>query len=121
MAVWSGDTAVRDAVGLLRFVGRDDEMIKSAGNRISPNEIEEAITAGGETSEAVAIGVPDERQGQAIVVVAKGDGSAEPVLRERLRRDLPNFMHPARYIWLAELPRNANGKLDRAGLRGMTS
>jgi len=121
MAVWSGDTAVRDADGLLRFVGRDDEMIKSAGNRISPNEIEEAITAGGETSEAVAIGVPDERQGQAIVVVAKGDGSAEPVLRERLRRDLPNFMQPARYIWLAELPRNANGKLDRAGLRGMTS
>jgi len=121
MAVWSGDTAVRDAEGLLRFVGRDDEMIKSAGNRISPNEIEEAITAGGETSEAVAIGVPDERQGQAIVVVAKGDGSAEPGLRERLRRDLPNFMQPARYIWLAELPRNANGKLDRAGLRGMTS
>jgi acyl-coenzyme A synthetase/AMP-(fatty) acid ligase len=55
------------------------------------------------------------------MVVAKGDGSAEPVLRERLRRDLPNFMQPARYIWLAELPRNANGKLDRAGLRGMTS
>jgi len=121
MAVWSGDTAVRDAEGLLRFVGRDDEMIKSAGNRISPNEIEEAITVGGETSEAVAIGVPDERQGQAIVVVAKGDGSAEPGLRERLHRDLPNFMQPARYIWLAELPRNANGKLDRAGLRGMTS
>lgn len=121
IAVWSGDTAVADSAGLLRFVGRDDEMIKSAGNRISPNEIEEAITAGGETSEAVAIGVPDERQGQAIVVVAKGDGSAEHMLRERLRRDLPNFMQPARYIWLAELPRNANGKLDRAGLKGMTS
>lgn len=120
-AVWSGDTAVADADGLLRFVGRDDEMIKSSGNRISPNEVEEAVTAGGETSEAVAIGVPDERQGQAIVVVAKGDGSAEPGLRERLRRDLPNFMQPARYVWLAELPRNANGKLDRAALRGMTS
>jgi len=120
-AVWSGDTAVADADGLLRFVGRDDEMIKSSGNRISPNEIEEAITAGGETSEAVAIGVPDERQGQAIMVVVKGDGSAEPGLRERLRRDLPNFMQPARYVWLAELPRNANGKLDRVALKGMTS
>lgn len=121
MAVWSGDTAVADADGLLRFVGRDDEMIKSAGNRISPTEVEEAITAGPETSEAVAIGVPDERQGQAIAVVAKGDGSTEAALRDRLRRDLPNFMQPARYVWLAELPRNANGKLDRAGLRGMTS
>jgi amino acid adenylation domain-containing protein len=121
MAVWSGDTVVMDADGLLRFVGRDDEMIKSAGNRISPTEVEEAITAGGETSEAVAIGVPDERQGQAIVVVAKGDGSGEATLRDRLRRDLPNFMQPARYVWLAELPRNANGKLDRAGLRGIIS
>lgn len=120
-AVWSGDTAIADAEGLLRFVGRDDEMIKSAGNRISPTEVEEAITAGAETSEAVVLGVPDERLGQAIVVVAKGDGASEEALRERLRRDLPNFMQPARYVWLAELPRNANGKLDRAGLRGMTS
>ncbi len=121
VAVWSGDTVVADADGLLRFVGRDDEMIKSAGNRISPTEIEDAVTAGGETSEAVAIGIPDERLGQAILVVAKGDGSAEAALRERLRHDLPNFMQPLRYEWRAELPRNANGKLDRAGLKGMTS
>jgi len=121
MAVWSGDNVTADGEGLLRFVGRDDEMIKTAGNRISPTEVEEAVTAGSETSEAVAIGVPDERLGQAIVVVAKGDGSAEAALRDRLRRDLPNFMQPARYVWLDELPRNANGKLDRAGLRGVTS
>ncbi|MES2096308.1 MAG: AMP-binding protein [Pseudomonadota bacterium] len=121
MAVWSGDTVVEDDEGLLRFVGRDDEMIKSAGNRISPTEIEDAVTAGGETIEAVAFGVPDEKLGQAIVVIAKGDGSSEERLRERLRRDLPNFMQPVRYEWRAELPRNANGKLDRAGLKGMTS
>jgi amino acid adenylation domain-containing protein len=120
-AVWSGDNVVADSEGLLRFVGRDDEMIKSAGNRISPTEVEEAVTAGAETSEAVAVGVPDERLGQAIVVAAKGDGSAEASLRDRLRRDLPNFMQPARYVWLPELPRNANGKLDRAALKGMMS
>jgi len=118
MAVWSGDTVVADDDGLLRFVGRDDEMIKSAGNRISPTEIEDAVMAGGETAEAVAIGVPDDRLGQVVVVVAKGDGSSEASLRERLRRELPNFMQPARYVWRAELPRNANGKLDRAGLKG---
>ena len=121
MAVWSGDTVVADGEGLLRFVARDDEMIKSAGNRISPTEVEEAVTAGSEASEAVAIGVPDEKLGQAIVIVAKGNGSNEEALRDRLRRDLPNFMQPLRYVWLAELPRNANGKLDRAGLKGMTS
>ncbi|UVO52179.1 acyl-CoA ligase (AMP-forming), exosortase A system-associated [Sphingomonas sp. SUN019] len=115
-AVWSGDTVIANAEGLLRFVGRDDEMIKSAGNRISPAEVEEVVTAGGEATEAVAIGVPDARLGQAIVVVARGDASGEVRLRERLKRDLPNFMQPARIDWRADLPRNANGKLDRAAL-----
>ncbi len=117
MAVWSGDTVIEGADGLLRFVGRDDEMIKSAGNRISPTEIEDAVLSGGETGEAAAFGVADERLGQAIVVVARGDGSAEDRLRERLRRELPRFMQPMRYDWRPELPRNANGKLDRTALR----
>ncbi|WP_294253448.1 acyl-CoA ligase (AMP-forming), exosortase A system-associated [uncultured Sphingomonas sp.] len=117
MAVWSGDTVTEDAEGLLRFVGRDDEMIKSSGNRISPTEIEEAVVAGGETSEAVAFGVPDPRLGQAILVVVRGDGSREDELRARLRRELPSFQQPARYVWRESLPRNANGKLDRSGLK----
>lgn len=117
LAVWSGDTVAEDSDGLLRFVGRDDEMIKSSGNRISPTEIEEAVVAGGETSEAVALGVPDPRLGQAILVVARGDGSREEALRARLRRDLPSFQQPARYVWRESLPRNANGKLDRSGLK----
>ncbi|WP_025587472.1 acyl-CoA ligase (AMP-forming), exosortase A system-associated [Sphingomonas sp. UNC305MFCol5.2] len=117
MAVWSGDNVVEDADGLLRFVGRDDEMIKSAGNRISPTEIEDAVLSGGEVAEAAAFGVADERLGQAIVVVVRGDGSREHDLRERLRRELPSFMQPARYDWREELPRNANGKLDRTALK----
>ena len=119
-AVWSGDTVVADEGGLLRFVGRDDEMIKSAGNRISPTEIEEAVLAGGEVAEAAAFGVPDARLGQAIVVVARACGDpalSEEALRARLRRDLPSFMQPARYDWRDTLPRNANGKLDRAALK----
>ena len=121
VSAWSGDTVMRDAAGLLRFVGRDDEMIKSAGNRLSPSEIEEAVLAGGETSEVVALGLADERLGQAVVVVAKGDGSVEDVLRARLRRDLPSFMQPQTYHWRAELPRNANGKFDRAAIKSELS
>jgi acyl-CoA ligase (AMP-forming) (exosortase A-associated) len=115
-AVWSGDTVTADDEGLLRFVGRDDEMIKTSGNRLSPNEIEEAITSGGEAHEAVALGVSDERLGQAIVVVARGDSASEPRLRERLKRELPTFMQPTRIEWRDDLPRNANGKLDRAAI-----
>ncbi|MES3152665.1 acyl-CoA ligase (AMP-forming), exosortase A system-associated [Sphingomonas faeni] len=116
MAVWSGDTVVEGADGLLRFVGRDDEMIKSAGNRISPLEVEEAVLAGGEAREAVAVGVADERLGQAIVVMLAGDAAGEPSLRARLRTALPSFMQPGTYLWRDELPRNANGKLDRSAI-----
>jgi acyl-CoA ligase (AMP-forming) (exosortase A-associated) len=119
LAVWSGDTVVAGADGLLRFVGRDDEMIKSAGNRISPTEIEEAVLAGGEAREAVALGVADERLGQAVLVVLAGDAGREAELRARLRAELPSFMQPARYDWREALPRNANGKLDRAALRAV--
>ena len=117
VAVWSGDTVIEGADGLFRFVGREDEMIKSAGNRISPTEVEEAVLAGGEASEAVAVGVPDERLGQAIAVVLAGDAAGEPALRARLKRELPSFMQPARYVWRDALPTNANGKLDRAAIR----
>ncbi len=122
MAVWSGDTVMRGADGLLRFVGRDDEMIKTSGNRVSPNEVEEAAIASGATAEAVALGVADERLGQAILLVARGDGGAEPALLAYLKRELPGFMQPQRVVWRQALPRNANGKLDRSGLRAeMTS
>lgn len=116
-AVWSGDTVVEGEDGLLRFVGRDDEMMKVSGNRISPTEVEDAILAGDEAVEAVAIGVADERTGQAIVVALSGDAKREPALRLRLKGLLPGFMQPSRYVWSGELPRNANGKLDRAAIR----
>ena len=116
-AVWSGDTVVEGADGLFRFVGRDDEMIKSAGNRISPMEVEEAVLAGREAREAVAVGVPDARLGQGIAVMLAGDSTHEEALRARLRTLLPSFMQPGRYVWRDALPRNANGKFDRAAIR----
>lgn len=117
LAVWSGDTVVKGADGLLRFVARADEMIKSAGNRISPTEVEEAAIASGATNEAVALGAPDPRLGQKVLLVARGDGGAEDALRAYLKRELPGFMQPAAIVWREELPRSPNGKLDRAALR----
>jgi len=117
-AVWSGDTVRRDANGLLYFVGRDDAMIKSAGNRISPTEVEDVAVASGLVYEAVAFGVPDPRLGAAIVLIVRGKGAVadEQGLLAHLRKNLPNFMQPQQIEWRDALPRNPNGKLDRVAI-----
>lgn len=119
-AVWSGDRVRRDADGLLYFIGRRDALIKSAGNRISPEEVEIAALASGLVAEAVALGLPDDKLGQAVhlVVRAKAGSSAaqNAVLKQHLARELPNFMQPKAVHWQRELPRTANGKLDRQRL-----
>ena len=116
IAVWSGDRVRRDREGLLYFAGRRDAMIKSAGNRISPQEIEEAALATGLVAEAVALGVPDERLGQAvhlIVRVARHSSELESELRHKLLQELPNFMQPRTIHWRPVLPLGPNGKIDR--------
>ena len=116
-SVWSGDTVRRDADGLLYFVGRDDAMIKTAGNRVSPTEVEDVAVASGLIYEAVAFGVPDPRLGAAIILIVRGRGDAEPdALASYLKQHLPNFMQPQAVEWRSELPRNPNGKLDRVAI-----
>jgi acyl-CoA ligase (AMP-forming) (exosortase A-associated) len=118
MAVWSGDTVRRDGEGLLYFVGRDDEMIKTSGNRVSPTEIEEAAVASGFAAEAVAFGVADERLGQAIILVARPAGDdAEAQLRHWFKTEQPSYMMPKQIVLKDHLPHNANGKLDRPAIR----
>ncbi|WP_310468998.1 AMP-binding protein [Sphingomonas sp.] len=116
-ALWSGDTVVRGADGLIRFRGRDDAMIKVSGNRLSPTEIEDAALASGAVSEALALGVPDARLGQAVVLVAVAKGAdAEQRLRAYLAAELPAYMQPARIAWRESLPLSPNGKVDRAAV-----
>jgi acyl-CoA ligase (AMP-forming) (exosortase A-associated) len=123
IAVWSGDTVVRDAEGFLYFRGRRDEMIKSSGYRVSPTEIEDSLMQSGLLSEVVAIGVPDERLGQAVILVAvavgqpgAGDADAGRLL-DYAREKLPAYMVPRSVLWRAALPRNPNGKFDRVRIK----
>ena len=119
MAVWSGDRVRRDGDGLHYFVGRRDAMIKSAGNRISPQEVEEAALATGLVAEAVALGLPDPRLGQAVHLVVRampGMPNAQEDLPKVLMRELPNFMQPRVIHWREAMPISPNGKLDRNGL-----
>jgi len=114
-AVWSGDRVKRDENGLLYFVGRRDAMIKSAGNRISPQEIEEAAVATGLVTQAVALGIPDARLGHAVHLVVRGSskGEGQSNLPKALLRELPNFMQPQEIHWRDSMPLNPNGKIDR--------
>ena len=116
-AVWSGDRVRRDRDGLLYFVARDDAMIKTSGNRVSPTEVEEAAVASGVTPEAVALGVPDDRLGEAIALIVRGRSEDEASLRSHLKRELPNFMQPTHIVWRSEMPKSPNGKLDREALK----
>ncbi|ABC63466.1 acyl-CoA ligase (AMP-forming), exosortase A system-associated [Erythrobacter litoralis] len=118
-AVWSGDRVKRNADGLLYFVGRRDAMIKSAGNRISPQEIEDAAIATGLVAEAVALGVKDARLGHAVHLVVRAAPEADDPqgkLLPRLVKELPNFMLPQKVHWRETLPLNPNGKLDRTAI-----
>ena len=120
VAVWSGDRVKRDGEGLLHFVGRRDGMIKSAGNRISPQEIEDAALATGLASEVAAFGVRDARLGQAIHLVVRGTGD-EAGLRAALKRELPGFMQPHAIRWVERMPLNPNGKIDRVALQAQVA
>lgn len=111
---WSGDLVYEDEDGFLYFVGRQDAMIKSAGYRISPTEVEDALMRAGAFRQVAAIGVPDEWLGQRLHAVAVGqqDGLDLDAVLKRVAETLPAHMVPARIELVAELPVTPNGKVD---------
>ena len=122
IAVWSGDCVRRDDEGFLYFIGRNDEMIKTSGYRVSPTEVEAVVYESGLARDAVALGVPHAELGQAIVLVASS-GTDGPLEIDRLlafcRQELPGYMVPRKIIEQKNLPRGPNGKLDRKGIAAM--
>lgn len=119
-AVWSGDVVYRDEEGFLYFVGRNDEMIKTSGYRVSPHEVEEVAYETGLVRDAVAVGVNDSRIGQSIVLLvcaAKGMQVEPDALLTEFRRRVPLFMVPGQIVFRESLPRLPSGKFDRAALR----
>jgi len=119
LAVWSGDLVKADEDGFLYFVGRNDEMIKTSGYRVSPTEIEEVVYGTGLVRDAVALGVDDPRLGQRIVLVASAAGETldKDELIGMLRQQLPLYMVPSDVIVRSELPRSPNNKFDRNLIR----
>jgi long-chain acyl-CoA synthetase len=108
-----------DEDGLLYFVGRSDDIIKSRGEKVSPAEVEDALYAIQGVREAAVIGVPDALLGEAIsAYVVREDGSE---LTDRdvvagCRERLESFMVPSRVVFLEDLPKTASGKIRKQGL-----
>lgn len=117
IAVWSGDTVRMDEDGYLYFIGRDDDMIKVSGYRISPSEVEEVVSNFEQVTELAAFGVPHQITGQSIALVVKQntlDGITIEGIRKECQRQLPAYMVPQHIEIVSEnLPRNPNGKIDR--------
>ncbi|GHT82177.1 acyl-CoA ligase (AMP-forming), exosortase A system-associated [Betaproteobacteria bacterium] len=120
IAVYSGDTVRRDGEGFIYFIGRDDEMIKTSGYRVSPVEVEEILYATGMIGECAAFGLAHDTLGHSITVIVTPppQGTVDlAALKAECRARMPAYMVPARVeLHPGPLPRNPNGKIDRKTL-----
>jgi fatty-acyl-CoA synthase len=115
----SGDVGHFDADGLLFIDGRDDDMIVSGGENVFPVEVENLLVEHPAIADAAVIGVADTDFGQrlkAFVVLRAGAELDADAVREHVRANLARHKVPRDVEFLAELPRNATGKLLRAQL-----
>ena len=118
--VFSGDLVRRDADGYLYFVGRLDQLMKSKGFRVSPEEIEQWVFESDLVSGVVAFGVPgkdDESEIVLAVVPKDADTFRDAMLSEFCKKEMPGYMRP-RAIWVLErFPLTSTGKPDRVALQ----
>jgi len=120
MVLHTGDIFRTDAEGYLYFVGRRDDIIKSAGEKVSPREVENAIYSMDGVQECAVIGVADPLLGEAVkayVVAREGvDLTARDVIRHCLSK-MESYMAPKSVVFLNDLPRTDSGKIRKLDLR----
>jgi len=119
----TGDLARRDSDGYYWFVGRSDDVIKSAGHLIGPFEVESALLEHRAVAEAAAIGIPHPVAGEIVkaFVALKPGFIASDELRDELvahaRRKLGPAVAPRELAFIADVPRTRSGKIMRRVLR----
>ncbi len=113
-----GDIGHLDSRGRLYVHGRDDEMVVSGGENIFPSAVEEVIARLPGVKEVAVAGVPDEEYGRrlAAYVVRTGPEPSADSVRDQVRTELARFAVPRDVHFVAELPRNATGKVIRTRL-----
>jgi acyl-coenzyme A synthetase/AMP-(fatty) acid ligase len=119
----TGDVVRRDEDGYLYYEGRADDVISSAGYRIGPMEVENALIEHPAVQESAAVASPDAERGEvvkAFVVLRPGHVASDALareLQEHAKRVTAPYKYPRRIEFVAELPKTASGKLRRRELR----
>lgn len=119
----TGDTAYRDEDGLFRYVGRNDDVIKSSGYRIGPFEIESVLMEHPAVLEIAVTGVPDAVRGfnvKATIVLQKGYEPSEALVKELqnyVKVNTAPYKYPRIVEFVEALPKTFNGKIQRNVIR----
>lgn len=119
----TSDLAYRDADGYFWYQGRNDDLIKSAGYRIGPAEVEDCLVAHKAVAEAAVVGVPDRERGAIVKAFirlspgyAAGDALARE-LQEHVKSRLAAYKYPRQVEFVSEFPLTSSGKIRRGELR----
>lgn len=111
--LYTGDLGITDDEGYIYIVGREKNIIKSGGNRISPKEIEDAIIELEEVLECAVIGVEDEIMGEAVkvFVVLNDENITNKDIINHCKGKLPSYKLPKYIEVVDKLPKNSSGKV----------
>ena len=120
---YTGDTARRDKDGYLWFIGRSDDLITSAGYRISPFEVESTLIEHPAVAESAAVAEPDSLRGsivKAYIILARGYAPSEELakdIQDFFRRTSAPYKYPRKIEFVKTLPKTISGKIRRVELR----
>jgi len=115
----SGDIGIRDAHGFFKIIDRKKDMILVSGFNVYPNDVEETVSLCPGVLECAAVGVPDEKTGEAVklVIVKKDPTLTEMAVREYCKVNMTGYKQPKVVEFKKELPKTAVGKILRRELR----
>jgi acyl-CoA synthetase (AMP-forming)/AMP-acid ligase II len=115
---YPGDIGSMDDRGFLRILGRTSDLIIRGSVNVNPSEVEHVIAGHEGVHEVVVVGFDKLPEGQEIAAFVVPSGNlTETALVAHCRARLSPDKRPRKYVFLKELPRNANGKVSRAELR----
>ena len=115
----TGDVGVMDERGWFKIVDRKKDMILVSGFNVYPNEVEEVVADCPGVLECAAVGIPDDKSGEAVklVVVKKDPGLTEARIRDYCKANLTGYKQPRTIEFRSELPKTPVGKILRRELR----